>query len=139
MGRWEEYNLRRSVRCVAIAHGDTRKVTHKERYWNGMIVDSGHVRTDDETVDMINFSHDLCKGKLNVDSGATRSVAGLRVFEDCHQYYHQNLRNADSVFQPTDEAPLMLTFAHLCCWVWTSCVILNWVSFLPQESHILVG
>ena len=134
-----------------------------------MIVDSGHVRTDGGTVEMINFSHDLCKGKLNVDSGATRSVAGLRVFEDCHQYYHQNLRNADSVFQPTDEAPLMLTFAsgqtiesrlgqhavlllsqlgglsqymfwtrrHHCCWVWTSCVILNWVSFLPQESHIV--
>ena len=83
----------------------------KERYWNGIIVDRGHVRTDGETLDMINFSHDLCKGKLMVESGATTSVAGLRVFEHHHEDCQQNLGSAESDSQPTIEAPLMLAFA----------------------------
>ena len=66
-----------------------------------MIVDSGHVRTDGETMEMINFTHDLCKGKLVVDSGARRSVAGLRVVEDYCEYSHQKLGNAECDFQPT--------------------------------------
>ena len=81
------------------AEGHSR---NKERYWNGMIVESGHARTDGETMEMINFRHDLCKGKLIVESGATRSVAGLRVFEDYFAYYHQNVGNAESDVQPTD-------------------------------------
>ena len=75
----------------------------KERYWNGIIVDRGHVRTDGETLDTINFSHDLCKGKLMVESGATTSVAGLRVFEHHHEDCQQNLGSAETDSQPTGE------------------------------------
>ena len=57
----------------------------KERHWNGVIVDSGTVHTTGETRYMVSFSHDLCKGKLIVDSGATSSVAGLRVCEDVYE------------------------------------------------------
>ena len=85
---------------------------NKVRHLHGIIVDSGHVRTDGETMDMINFSHDLCKGKLMVDSGATTSVAGLRVIEHHHEDCQQNLGSAESDSQPTIEASLMLAFAN---------------------------
>ena len=54
-----------------------------------MIVDNGPVHTNGEIMEMVYFSPDLCKGKPHiVDGGATRSVAGLRVCEDCYAYYH---------------------------------------------------
>ena len=58
----------------------------------------------------VSASHDLSKGKLTVDSGATSSVAGPRVCEDFYEYCHQPLGDAESEFQ-TDESPLMLTVA----------------------------
>ena len=41
--------------------------------------------------DMVLFSYETCRGKLIVDSGATKTVAGLQVFEDWHDFYHQNV------------------------------------------------
>ena len=60
------------------AEGQSRS---KERHWNGVNIDS-HMHANSETTEMVYFSHDLYKGKLIVDCGDTKSVAGLRVFED---------------------------------------------------------
>ena len=114
-----------------------------------MIVDNGPAHANCETLEMVYFSHDLCKGKLVVESGATRSVAGSRVFEDYYKYYHRHLGNAESDFQPTDETPLMLTFANgqtrsslglvntLCCVM--QCWGLVPVHVLDAPSPLLLG
>ena len=60
-----------------------------------MNIDS-HMHANSETTGTVYFSHDLCKGKFIVDSGDTKSVAGLQVFEDYHEDCHQHLSDAES-------------------------------------------
>ena len=87
-----EYNLERDVSCAEpsserhIAHIHAPKVSNgsKERYWNGVNIDS-HMHANSETTETVYFRHDLCRDKLIADSGDTKSVAGLRVFEEYHK------------------------------------------------------
>ena len=54
------------------------------------------MHANSETTETVYFSHDLCKGKLVVDSGDTKLVAGLRVFEDYHDDCHQHRSDVES-------------------------------------------
>ena len=92
----------------------------KERHWNGVNIDS-HMHANGETTEMVYFSHDLCKGKLIVDSGDTKSVAGLRVFEDYHEDCHQHLSDTESAL--TGCVPCLPVANHL------------WVSRIRQITH----
>ena len=74
------------------AEGQSRS---KERHWNGVKIDS-NMHANSETTEMVYFSHDICKGKHIVDSGDTKSVAGLPVFEDYYEDCHQHLSDAES-------------------------------------------
>ena len=74
------------------AEGQSRS---RERHWNGVNIDS-HMHANSGTTETVNFSHDLRKGKLIVDSGDTKSVAGVRVFADYYADCHQHLSDAES-------------------------------------------
>ena len=89
------------------AEGQSRS---KERHWKGVSIDS-HMHANSETTETVYFGHDLCKGKLIVDSGDTKSVAGLRVFEDYHEDCHQQLSDAESAL--TGCVPCHLAANHL--------------------------
>ena len=71
-----EYDLQRDVSCAEpssqrhTTHVRAPKVSHEvERY----IGTDSHMHANSETTEMVYFSHDLCKRKLIVDSGDTKS------------------------------------------------------------------
>ena len=83
----------RTTHCPCpCAEGQSRSI---ERHWNRVSIDS-HMHANSETTETVYFSHDLCKGKLVVDSGDTKSVAGSRVFEDYHDDCHQHRSDVES-------------------------------------------
>ena len=62
--------------------------------------------TDDSGYPIM-FADDLCIGKLIVDSGATRTVAVIRMFEDYYLFYHQHVGNAEAEFKPILGEPVV--------------------------------
>ena len=94
-----EYDLQRDVSCAEpssqrhTAHVHAPKVSHEVGRYNGT---DSHMHANSETTKTVYFSHELCKGKLIVDSGDTKSVAGLQVFEDYYEDCHQHLTDAES-------------------------------------------